>query len=396
MNGLRAAAWYPVLPLLLLAGCSGGGDGLGASPAPATPPQPQPLDSSPFPAARDAYDGDGADDRAAGATELRIGESQARTVFPVGDVDFVKLTLNAGMTYELSTTRLNYNGDTYLELLAADGTTHLAGNDDYLKLDSRIVYTPSVNGTYYLKVSAFNARGVASYTLSARVFQDRDGDGVSDLYDCNDGDAHVHPAATDIAGDGVDQNCSERDQPPATAADDGEADDSPGAARPMAAPAGAPDDPAYRLRLEAANARTLHAAGQADFFSLVVPARGAVEIDLLENHVGGVQDLTATVYGSDGVTVIDTSTSWPYFVLENPSDAAQNVYVRYSASSGIDVGYYVPYYAGLGVDVDGDGYYSQDWADLRDCDDASAAANPGAADTTVDGIDQNCNGTDGA
>lgn len=42
------------------------------------------------------------------------------------------------------------------------------------------------------------------------------------------------------------------------------------------------------------------------------------------------------------------------------------------------------------VDADGDGYL-----DRVDCDDSNAGVHPGAADTTVDGVDQDCDGTDG-
>ncbi|MCL4879691.1 MAG: thrombospondin type 3 repeat-containing protein [Anaerolineae bacterium] len=44
----------------------------------------------------------------------------------------------------------------------------------------------------------------------------------------------------------------------------------------------------------------------------------------------------------------------------------------------------------LPVDADGDGF-----APPADCNDANPAINPGAADLTVDGVDQNCDGVDG-
>jgi hypothetical protein len=42
------------------------------------------------------------------------------------------------------------------------------------------------------------------------------------------------------------------------------------------------------------------------------------------------------------------------------------------------------------VDDDGDGYAVRD----GDCDDNSAAVNPGALETTGDGVDSNCDGDD--
>jgi subtilisin-like proprotein convertase family protein len=49
------------------------------------------------------------------------------------------------------------------------------------------------------------------------------------------------------------------------------------------------------------------------------------------------------------------------------------------------------------TDIDGDGYGigTCDLGSTGDCDDSNPARNPGAADTTVNGVDENCNGIDG-
>lgn len=44
---------------------------------------------------------------------------------------------------------------------------------------------------------------------------DADGDGYSSDVDCNDDDATIHPDATEIAGDDIDQDC-DGDNEPAT------------------------------------------------------------------------------------------------------------------------------------------------------------------------------------
>ena len=44
---------------------------------------------------------------------------------------------------------------------------------------------------------------------------DADGDGSPVNLDCDDGNAAIHPGATDVPGDGIDQDCLGGDAPPA-------------------------------------------------------------------------------------------------------------------------------------------------------------------------------------
>jgi Ca2+-binding RTX toxin-like protein len=92
-------------------------------------------------------------------------------------------------------------------------------------------------------VAMTQARGVtATFTQI-----DADGDGTPQLQDCDDGNAAIHPGATDVPGNGVDEDCSGSDaQKPAPLDSDG--DGVPDATDP------APNDPSIPTAFGADNA----------------------------------------------------------------------------------------------------------------------------------------------
>lgn len=377
------------MALLAAAGCGGGG-GDGAMPSSTQ------VDLVGFPAVVDPYEGPVGDGSTATAGQIAIGSTQSRTLFPAGDEDYVKLTLAVGTTYEFSANRLNYTGDTELVLYSADGTTVVASNDDYIALDSRILYTPVTAGTYYLKIEVVDIPAanddqldVASYVLGARVFTDGDRDGFSPYYDCNDARDDIFPLAMEAAGDGVDQDCSGADVPTGITADIAEDDDTIHSARMMAPVSNSPFEPLFERAMYLANTRSL-TSGDADYFSVEIPARGAVEIDLADDNL----TVIGTLYGSDG-TQIGLPEPFPYFYVVNAESAPKTIYVKYEADTPGASGYYIPFFASLGVDNDGDAHHTQDWIQVRDCDDGNSAIHPGEADTMIDEVDQNCDGRDG-
>lgn len=376
--------------LLALAGCGGGGGGEGGTPSSMQ------TEVVSFPVTPDTYEGTSGDNTQAEAGTLTIGTTQSRTLFPAGDEDWVKVTLTAGKQYEFSTNKLNYTGDTELFLFeSGNTTTPVASNDDYISLDSRFTFTPTVSGTYYLKVSAADVTNddqleVVSYVLGARVFSDKDGDSFSPYYDCNDGRSDIHPWALETPGDGIDQDCSGADAPSGNKPDLAENDDTIDTARVMAPVTASPFEPMVERVMHLANKRSLTPDGDMDFFSIEVPANGAIEIDLADEDV----TVRGTLFGSNKVQ-IGVPETFPYFYVVNTDSAPKKIYVKYEADVAGTSGYYIPFYADLGVDLDRDTFYTQDWVQVRDCNDADASIHPSAGDSAGDGIDQNCDGVDG-
>jgi hypothetical protein len=119
-------------------------------------------------AAADSYEPDNV--WATNVPSLAAGARQSRTLHTVGDRDWLRLELSAGRTYSIVTSDLGPLADTHLYLYAADGNSLIASNDDYGgSLASRVAFSPSESGTYYLLVTHWNsgAGGCAnSYTVA--------------------------------------------------------------------------------------------------------------------------------------------------------------------------------------------------------------------------------------
>ncbi len=94
---------------------------------------------------------------AASATSLALGVAAAGRFDYPGDRDWFSVALQAGATYAFQTQALASGADTTLRLLDRDGVTPLAFNDDSGPTPaSRIVYTPTVTGTYHLECMAYS------------------------------------------------------------------------------------------------------------------------------------------------------------------------------------------------------------------------------------------------
>lgn len=106
------------------------------------------------------------------ATQATIGTPIAGEISMAGDVDFFKVDLVAGTTYEFQTQNLvagviSGQMDTWLYLFDSNGTTLIEDNDDSAvpgaqQYSSRVPaaaaqgFTPTVSGTYYLAVEHYD------------------------------------------------------------------------------------------------------------------------------------------------------------------------------------------------------------------------------------------------
>lgn len=97
------------------------------------------------------------------------GAASTGTIGVPTDTDTFAVFLNAGQSYGFELNRVGPSGldDPYLVMLDPSGQ-FLAYNDDSAGLgNSRLVFTPSLSGTYYLSASDYD-QGIGSYTLSAQ------------------------------------------------------------------------------------------------------------------------------------------------------------------------------------------------------------------------------------
>jgi len=88
------------------------------------------------------------------------GEVFTRAINTVGDKDWIRFYAQAGQAYTVTTSRLDPDVDTVLQLYDRDGVTLLQENDDYdpesSSKASRIRWTAPESGWYFARVSHFD------------------------------------------------------------------------------------------------------------------------------------------------------------------------------------------------------------------------------------------------
>ena len=116
-------------------------------------------------------------DSAAEAATATVGERMSGALDYGGDIDVFAFTAEAGQLYEIDVA-LDTLHDSVLRLLDADGF-QLAYNDDASgSTGSRIYWTPTDAGRYYVEVSGFSL-GVGSYTMTVSASDITDDHGGS-------------------------------------------------------------------------------------------------------------------------------------------------------------------------------------------------------------------------
>ena len=220
-------------------------------------------------------------------------------------------------------------------------------------------------GTWTAKVSVTSSAGSATnskkFTVTlAPVIDpatvDNDGDGYSEVQgDCNDAVTAINPGATEICGDGIDQDCSGRDQ---------------------LCPADIDDD------------RDGYTENQGDCNDAAAAIHpGAIDIcgDGIDQDCSGSDQLCPADIDDDRDGYTENQGDC------NDSDATINPGAAEICGDGIDQDCNdSDQLCPADIDDDHDGYTEND----GDCNDAAAAIHPGAIDTCGDGIDQDCSGAD--
>ncbi len=252
--------------------------------------------------------------------------------------------------------------------------------------DSDSRYHPDASEADCTDPNDYNCDGSTGYI-------DADGDGYAACEDCDDGNASVHPGATEVCN-GLDDNCDGVIDTDAVDQTDWYVD---------ADSDGYTVDGAYVTSCDQPAGYAAHTAADCN------DADPAYHPNASETDCTDPND-----YNCDGSTGYVDNDGDGYAACEDCDDTSSSVYpgaTEYCNGKDDDCNGSIDdsavdqtdWYA----DADSDGY-SNNSAKItacnapsgyiletaNDCDDANASTNPGATDIPDDGIDQNCDGTD--
>ena len=189
------------------------------------------------------------------ADSIALGDRATGIVNPEHDLDvwFVDLTAGQYFSVDVDAKDIGSLLDPVLELLAPDGTTSLAFNDDFDGFDSRISYRIPISGRYYVAIRAFGDIGFPSLTYAINFGTVTCG-AVGTEQEPNDGPGTATPLAIGESGSG--DVCAHDDNP----------------------------------------------AGDVDYWAFTGQAGTAVELDVDVVELGIFADPSIALYASDGTT----------------------------------------------------------------------------------------------
>jgi|GEM_PF-1747478 len=189
------------------------------------------------------------------ADSIALGDQASGVVDPVGDVDtwFVDLTAGQFFSVDVDAAEAGSPLDPELALIAPDGRTEVAFNDDFDGLDSRISYRVPTSGRYYVVIRAFGPAG-----------------GPTLRYAINFGTVTCGVVGTEL-----------------------EPNDTPGSATPLLNN----DTGAGELC-----AHDQNPAGDVDFWAFTAQAGTTIELDVDAAQLGLFSDPFLALFASDGIT----------------------------------------------------------------------------------------------
>jgi hypothetical protein len=105
---------------------------------------------------------------------MSVGDSFSGTIDSLGDADWVAISLSAGTAYEI---RILADGagtgtlsDSYLRVYSETGSQIAENDDGGANRDSRLVFTPTSDGTYYLSARAWNDSATGTYQITVEPY----------------------------------------------------------------------------------------------------------------------------------------------------------------------------------------------------------------------------------
>ena len=272
------------------------------------------------------------------------------------------------------------------------------------------------DGVDDLVVAAFGDPGLGTDAGAVYVYPgvctDEDGDGSCAKDDCDDDDASRHPAATEVVGDGVDQDCDGGEVCYADADDDGytdgsttvtsadadcedagegtdtdptgECDDSDATVHP-----GATEGVGDEVDQDCDGTETCYADADDDGYTDGSATVASADTDCADSGEGTSADPTGECDDADA-TIHPGATEGVGDEVDSDCDGGETCY-----ADADDDGYVDGSTTVTSADVDctdpGEGTADDD---TGECDDTDATVHPGATERVGDEVDQDCDGAE--